>query len=188
MKKILFVIIVFLGVFVALTITGLYPIAFVGRHPISSRTFQKLEESSKYFANIELARAGKQTIDFSASSNADLLLQGRREVLTSLVEDTIIELEGGRLVADLENKSSARVDSALAGRAGALEKEAPLVYKLSLEELKTLVLMPQARRDVLRDELQKNGEDFSQWLTDTEQEVSVRLFFIPFSWDGKEVR
>lgn len=171
----------------ALIAIGIYTVAIVGTTPIFARTWQKAENAAK---NFELATArarGAEPINFSSVENRELLLEVKRGTLTFLIEDAIILQRGGEVTEGLGTLSRERVVEALR-QGNDPEKAARAVYGLSMNDFRDLVLLPQARRDVLKEALVEKSQDFDTWLRDAKKRASVRLMFVPFKWNGEVIQ
>lgn len=186
MKKFIIVSAILFFLFFVIIFSGFYPVALVNGAPLYFRIWKKLEKSSMRFAKIQLEKIQKKPFDFSAKENVGLLLQGRKETLTLLIEDIIIEQQGKKLAADFEKFSKVRVEDAL--RKGKnMGNAATFFYGLSIDDFKELVLFPQARRDILREELENKGQNFESWLSEIKKKSRVRMLLVPFKWNGASV-
>lgn len=186
MKKFLFLSAILLTAFLAISITGFYPVALVDGSPIFYRAWRKAEDASRRFANAELARRGARPINFAAEGNAAFLLEGRKETLAALMEDAIITREGERYMDDFSGRSEAHMAEALRS-APNLKRAVASLYGISYDDFKKLVLLPQARRDVLSEELESQGLNFDEWARDAKRRARVRLLFVPFHWNGERI-
>ncbi|QQG45060.1 MAG: hypothetical protein HYW89_03600 [Candidatus Sungiibacteriota bacterium] len=187
MKVILLVIGMVVGLFLVSVMTGFYPVALVDGAPIFYRTWKKTEEAAKHFANTQLVSRGSKPIDFSAPQNSELLLAGRKDTLTSLIEDTILHQGGKKLHKGFERLVAAKVSTALKDNED-IEQAAKLVYNLDLDDFKELVLLPQAQGEVVAEILEKQNQDFEGWLREAKKQKRVFLMFVPFSWDGERIQ
>lgn len=184
MKTLVFILGVAGGILLILVMTGLYPVALVDGSPIFQRTWKKAQNAAKTFTNAQAQSSRADPIDFTSSENQELLLDVMRGTLTSLIEDSAIRQKGDEVVDGLGVLSRERVADALR-QVKDPAAAAKLVYGLSLDDFRELVLLPQARRDVLKEVLKEGGQDFDSWLRDVKGSLTVRLFFVPFRWDGE---
>lgn len=166
--------------------TGFYPVAVVDSSPVFLRTWKRAEDAAKRFFNVQAHVSASKPIDFSLPASADLLLSVKRDTLTFLIEDRVISQEGNRLFKNFEAATRSRVLEAL-GTKGVLRSQGALVYGLSEKDFMELVLLPQARRDLIRESLAKE-DDFENQLREMKKGKSVKLYFVPFRWDGENVR
>lgn len=187
MKKIIIVICVAMLMAGVCAWRGWYPVARVEGVLISARTWNTLIRASQQYADMELTQYGKQPIDFNAPENRAMLDQGKKDVLTSLIEDDIVTKEGVVLVPDFASKTERKTTEALQHNP-AIADNVENLYGLSLDDFKSLVLVPQARRDVIQEELAStDGPSLDQWLRTAKRNADVRLFFVPFHWNGERV-
>lgn len=171
----------------ALIAVGIYPVAIVGTMPIFARTWQKAENAAKSFELATARARGAKAVDFSLAENRELLLEMKRGTLTFLIEDAIIRQKGEEVTDGLGILSRELALEALRS-SGDLGSAARAVYGLSVDDLRDLVLLPQARKDVLKEALIEKGQNFDTWLLDAKKRASVRLIFVPFKWNGEEIQ
>lgn len=167
--------------------TGYYPVAVVDGSLVFFITWRKMEDSVKYFANIELRSAGQPLIDFSGAENRELLLSERRDTLTFLIEDALIAAEGRKLVRGFKKSAASRTKEAV-GNGYSMAEAARISYNLDFDDFQKLVLLPQARSEILLGVFQERGLDFAGWLQDSKRNKKVFLLFTPFSWNGEGVK
>jgi len=186
MKKFFIITAVFFLIFIAAAIGGFYPAARVDDTFISFRTWRKLEEASKHFANVELVRRGERPINFAAAENSQLLIDGRIETLTALVEDVLIINEGRRAIADFDAKSE-QLTATAAKKNNAIKKAVESLYGIAYDDFLELVLLPQARRDVLSKTFEERSLHFEEWLRGAKKQASMRLYFTGFRWNKEKI-
>lgn len=174
-------------VFGVATASGFYPVALVDGAPIFFKTWRRAEQAAIRFLNVQGSARGVGPVDFYAAENADLLLGVKRDTLTFLIEDKILQQEGETVVEDFDAVSAQKV-AAVFQESGSLEQGAQLLYGLSREDFNELVLMPQARRDVLSEAFAAKGRDFEQWFREVRRNKNVRLLFVSFVWSGEVVQ
>ena len=160
--------------------------AIVDGSPIFSRTWRKANIGAVRFFNATSYSSGFKPIDFSLPENKGLLRSIESGTLTFLIEDKIILREGRGLEKKFESLSSDKINEALR-QVGDVEQKAALIYGLSLKDLRTLVLLPQARRDVLQELVDKKGVGLEEWMVRAKQKTSVRLILTSFVWNGEKV-
>lgn len=167
--------------------TGIYPVAFVNGSPILARAWKEAEAAAIQFMQATMVSSGKAPIDFSHPENARLLLQARKDALLALIENKLVTKEGDEVIEDFDMRAQERVDSAVRGSVN-LKQGAELLYGLDFNKFRDLVLLPQARRDLLRETFEKKKQDFSRWFSALKANARVRLLFTPFLWDGERVK
>lgn len=170
----------------AVYFSGFYPIARIEGRFIVFRTFAKAERAAQNFANAEFQKSGLKQIDFALPANSSLRRDIARGSFTFLIEDSIAEKEGGRLADDFGARVSSRVELALK-KGNNLEAAARAVYGLSLEDFRIFVLEPQARRDIITEELKAENQVFFNWISEKKNNARVRLYFVDFRWTGEKV-
>lgn len=176
---------IFIALLLAVLATGLYPVALVDGTPILFRTWKNAERAAMQFANARLKTAGQQAINFYAPENKELLEEVGRNTLSFLIENKILSQEGKKISDDFYAAAEQKVADALKGKN--VEQGTKAVYGLDLEQLKKMVLIPQAWRDVLQETLSVKKQTAEEWLKDVKQSKKIRLLFIPFYWNGERV-
>lgn len=175
------------GSFLVAIVTGFYPVAMVDGTPVFYRTWRKTDEAAKHFANTQLILRGESPIDFSASRNAELLLEGRKETLTSLIEDVILRQEGKKFWKNFNKSLSIRVLQALESGED-VERAVKAAYNLDLDDFQDIVLLPQARRDLVSEILRSSNQGFEEWLGEVKKRKRIFLIFVPFRWKGGRIQ
>lgn len=184
---------IFIGTFLTALILivvmiGLYPVVLVDSSPIWRNRLRKAEEAEKKLTNTQAKSLGFKPVNFSSSGNQDLLNGLRRDILTTLIENKIIREKGAGAVEKFEELSRKRMTDTIQGSGSDLSKAVRTVYDLNLKEFQEMVLLPQARRDVLRIFLANDGKNFEEWLKEEKAKKSVKLFLVPYRWDGERVK
>lgn len=169
------------ALFVVVAVWGVYPIAVVDGHTISFASWKAAERASVKFAEAQLkARAVSRGLDETTRFSIS------RDSLLFLIEDVVVSEVGPRVVPDLEKKAGARVLDAIQGKSEIVQG-AEAMYGLNRQEFISMVLMPQARKDILRETFTARGESFDDWISLAKKSAGVRLIFVPFSWDGEKL-
>ena len=181
-KKFLAALTVLAALFITVIMTGFYPVVLVDNSPIFFSAWQKAEEAQKRFTNVQASSSSLDPIDFASPENKDILRAFKIASLNLLIENKIIEQEGGKIIPDFNDLSKKRLESVMAGE-GDLSGAVKTVYGLSVSEFKNLILLPQARRDVLRIFLANEGKNFDDWILARKKEKIIKTRFIPYRWD-----
>lgn len=176
---------VIMGATVAVT-TGFYPVAFAGMRPIFYRTLMSLQQGMTHYLVMQAKSAGEE-FDPSVSEHADFLSTIKKDSLTLLIEDAIIVSEGRKLIEDFDAAAKSKGEEA-SKNAKNLAKSIEFAYALTRKEFNKLILMPQARRDVVRRHLEEKNQTFDEWLKDAKKLKRIRILFVPYEWDGEGVR
>lgn len=188
MKKIYWIPGIVLLFVLSIVATGNYPIASVNGTWILYKTWHQAENSAKSFAMVQAVEHNLKPVNFSDTANAEVLKSVRGDTLTFLIEDRILMEEGRKTLPDFDVESQASVAAALQAGGADITMAAKLAYGLNLDDFETLVLLPQARRDIITKTLQDRGQDFDAWLSNIKKTARVKLFLIPFRWDGEFVK
>src|SRR3989338_2022723 len=179
MKLVPLLIFLLVPALLVITLGGFYPVAAVDGSPILSGTWKKAQVAAKKFV-MSQNKAGPE--DYTP-----VLADIKRNTLTFLIEDAILRKEGEKLIRGFDRLSRARMLEAIQG-GGGLASAAKLIYGLTLPEFQDLVLLPQARRDTAREILAERQVDFEKWFAEAKKSKKVKLYFVPFIWDGEAVR
>lgn len=179
---------VLIPVVIGIAVFGFYPVALVDFSPILFINWKKAYTGAENFMNTEARlKVGGKLINFEASENMSLRLDVRRGALTFLIEDRMIKQEGEKFIKGFDMESVNRVEEVLSS-SNNIADTAKTVYGFSGSDFNSLVLLPQARRDLLKETFLKQNYDFDKWLAGLKKNKKVRIWFVPFGWDGEQVR
>ncbi|MEK7560428.1 MAG: hypothetical protein AAB539_00535 [Patescibacteria group bacterium] len=178
MKKSYLFFALLLGCLAVLVITGWYPVARVNGRIITYARWTRLESAATRMASIDAQSTG---------GAGTAVAEAQRNTLTFLIENILIASEGKTIVPDLAAKSRARVRDATR-EASTLGQSAEMTFGLNRRDFEKFILIPQAMREILEEELTAQKKDFDAWFTDVKQNASVDVFFVPFAWDGTEIQ
>lgn len=181
-KFFIFGLVVIVAVFFVVR-AGFYPVAIVEDGVVFKRTWKMAEAASRRFLAAKVYEVEKSNFDFSLPENQEILDSIKKDTLTFLIEDIVLAKAGRELLSDFENLTEQRVNEALSHQN--MAEAATILYGLDASGFKKMVLLPQARRDVLGDAL---GVDFDAWLEDAKKKADVRLILVPYRWDGEAVK
>lgn len=187
-NKFIFITTSLIALVLIIVMAGLYPVVLVDSSPIWKNGLQKAEEAEKKLTNTQAKSLGFKSVNFGSSANKDLLKGLRQDILTALIENKVIKEEGVKIVEKFEELSQKRMTDTLQGGGSDLSKAVRTVYNLSLKDFENMVLLPQARRDVLRVFLAGEGKNFEEWLKEAKQNKKIRLILVPYRWDGERVK
>ena len=187
MKKLLLIIAALFFLFIFISILGWYPVAIVNGRFISYSAWRSAEHAERQFITAQKLKNGGKEINLNESAASEFLVTIRRSTLTFLIEDAIFKGEGERMIHGFAQESKQRVARALEyGQNVAAAAKA--LYGLNRDDFIALVLLPQARRDVIREYLAEQGKGFDEWALEIKKHTHVQLFLVPFTWDGEEVK
>jgi len=111
----------------------------------------------------------------------------RRGILLSFIADSLVkdELLRRKIPA---NAAKTLVEEALdTQNKDEFEQATKQLYGWSIRELKEFSLLPQARQDILTEELNKDKEEFNVWLQDHLQNADIKIYFLPYEWQDGEL-
>lgn len=163
---------------VLLVRAGYYPVALVGGDFLLARDFWSQYRASRtYYENSRTMYGATSTV-----AVADM----ERAVLDAMIEEALIRAGVRREVgADVDHLISARVDSFLTD--ADLVRAADVAYGVNAQELRTIVLVPQAEREILTGKLFLRGEKFQDWLQEAKRNERVMMLAPGFGWNGSGV-
>ena len=159
-----------------------YPVAIVNGSFVWYRTWNRLERAMEHALIVELT-ASKTKLP--ADNQVALII--KKDTLTQLVEDRILIQKGKKEFVNFESRSQDRINGIVSDK-NKMEKAAAFMYGLNREAFNDLILMPQSRREVAQEDLEKQHISFEDWFLQAKKEAHVRLFFTPFTWDGVQVQ
>lgn len=183
-------IIVFLG-FIAfglglyeLSLKGYYPVIVVNYHFVSAAAANKYYDSAmNYLRGTVMASKS----DPAVLNNQNQLKEIRRAVLDKLVENSLIYQEiKAREKENLDQDVKKKIGQA--GSLDQLKEKARVVYGLTSDDFVNFVLIPEAYRELLQDDMLSVREDFKEWLKGVRKKAGVFVFEKGFSWDGQGIK
>ena len=168
-------------------VKGYYPVASVNGKAISAREWIRMQEGVLQSISEQVRAAGGSPIDFAAQEGRDLIEEVRKNTLAVFIEDVLVEENGVSLVDDFVQNVGKKISEATAGH-GNIAQAAQAAYGYTMDEFSQFILLPQARRDAIAEKLKEKGEQFDAWLDALKKNADVKLYFVPFQWDGKEIK
>ena len=152
---------------------GLFPVARVNGEFILLSTIRENASASRRLHSAGLVE-DENLIKILRSSDNELLQKTFESLITSVIIKTSASDSIRNQVDDLLEDYLANQD------AGELSNSAKTIYGWSLETLKERILKPQIMEEVL---VKNKGDDYENWLLEAHTSASVRVWFLPFSWD-----
>ena len=169
--------------FAFIVMAGYYPIAMVNGSTISAKAYNmEYAAANSYYSKV-LQKYGAQAFGGKELSPADI----RSLAMQKLIEDILIN--GGAATeagADLSALVQTKLQSSNIN--GDLMTAAATLYGLSENDFRNLVLIPQAKRDVLSGRLFLKGQKIEDWLASAEKLAKVSIFSNQFKWNGANVQ
>ncbi|MEK7192109.1 MAG: SurA N-terminal domain-containing protein [Patescibacteria group bacterium] len=160
---------------------GYYPIAIVNGKVIMASSFKNMYASAyQYYA--------KAVGNLEQINNDDFKKELKRQVLNQLIERSLISSALKNLVGqNLENLVKEKISLPALDEPDFQESIA-LLYGLSIADFKTMILEPQAQKEILEKELVNTKTNFSNWLTEVRKTAKVTLLMAGFNWQDGELR
>ncbi len=170
------------GIFYVLH-NGLYPVATVNGAVVTADEFQHTAVAAlNFYVKAKERVAARQ---LTVEERDALFDEIRRATLDKLVEESLIEAELKRRVGA---HAAARAEEKLKAAERADFREAvPQLYGVSYDDFLALVLLPQARREVLNDALAADAVDAQTWLANARETAQARIFLPALVWQNGTV-
>ena len=142
----------------ALVWSGYYPIALVNWQPIFAK---ELDTNYTVALNFYKSQFKNNQAFNSSSTHSEI----KNAVLTSLMEDKIIDSEIIKKIgkSDFEKKIAEKL-SKIDLSSEKTKEGAKLIYGLSIEQLKEIVLTEQVKREIAEELFGSPGKNFNEWL------------------------
>ena len=142
----------------ALVWSGYYPIAFVNWQPIFAKS---LDTNYAIALNFYKSQLKNNQVFNSSSTQSEI----KRAVLISLIEDKIIDSEVVKKIGknDFEKKITEKL-SEIDLSSDKIKEGAKLIYGLSIEQLKEIVLTEQVKREIAEGLFGSPDKSFHDWL------------------------
>ncbi len=177
-------------VIIGLVLTGFYPIAFVGIKPITWHNFKENSAAAYHYYKMTLQTYGGSQEDLNKPENIQEI---NRAVLDKLIENEIIFKSLNSIPKANEivrNKIEQALKQAINPKDN-IKEAVNTLYGLTVDEFTKLVLVPQARKEVLEGRLflenSSNSNGFDEWLKKAKKDVKVLILLNDFKWDGEKV-
>ena len=160
----------------------LYPIATVNGSPVSARRFWKNYRAAGVYYENALKTYGPENKEMNGVPLAELEAQ----VLDRLVESELLR-------KGAEQEVGGDLDYLVSSKLSRLESDQDLrqaseaLYKMSYDDFRSEVLVPQAVRDVLAGRLYLKGENIEEWTLAARKSAEVTILSKKFEWDGEKV-
>lgn len=172
----------FIIVGIIMAVNKMYPVAMANGSFVWYRTWYTLERATEHALIVELT-ASKTKLP--ADNQIARII--KQDTLTSLIEDVILTQKGKKEFTDFESHSQDRVNRAVSDK-NKMGKAATFMYGLGASAFNDLILMPQSRREIAQEDLEKRHISFDDWFLQVKKEARVYVFFTSFTWDGVQVR
>ena len=167
-------------------VTGLWPVARVGAAPITYAAFRDNFMMADHFyrSNVKIGGKGDQ-----AMSTKEVQRDLQRVTMEGLIDRILIDRElASRYSAGDLNRLIANKVEGIDLTSEMMVKAMRLMYGLTPEEFKELVLIPKAKQEILEGNLSLRNENFNDWLTAQKAAAHVSIFVPALQWNGKGVQ
>ncbi|PIR70275.1 MAG: hypothetical protein COU46_02355 [Candidatus Niyogibacteria bacterium CG10_big_fil_rev_8_21_14_0_10_42_19] len=110
----------------------------------------------------------------------------KKNILEGMIENSIINAEFSK--KDLSEEHAEKIiTDALSNKSSTIAEASQKLYGLKLNDFKKLILLPQAKQDILATDMEKNGINFDKWINERSREVSVKIYFLPWMWENGQL-
>jgi|AP45_3_1055517.scaffolds.fasta_scaffold25289_2 hypothetical protein len=188
MKKlyIILIVLVFAGFgMLNLVRIGWYPIALVNSQLVWGSTVEKEYASAlKYYSQMLSTYKGKEVSDQQIKK---IKKEVKQATLDKIIEKMIIANNANELIGDEKSKLiEAKVKKYL--QDPKLKAAASALFNLSFDDFKTIILIPQAERELLEEQFSSENRDFNNWLKNQKKKAKVYLFTKEYTWTDQGIK
>jgi hypothetical protein len=188
MKKlyIILIVLVFAGFgMLNLVRIGWYPIALVNSQLVWGSTVEKEYASAlKYYSQMLNTYKGKEV---SNQQIKKIKKEVKQATLDKIIEKMIIANNANELIGDEKSKLiEAKVKKYL--QDPKLKAAASALFNLSFDDFKTIILIPQAERELLEEQFSSENRDFNNWLKNQKKKAKVYLFTKEYTWTDQGIK
>lgn len=171
---------------IAIGVTGRWPVGMVDGTPVTYLAFKDNFLTAERFYRSSLKMAGQdERVMMAKEVQRDL----QRATMEGLVEGILIdrELEKKYAADDLQRLIDNKVNGVDVS-SEEMKKATELLYGLTTDRFRELVLVPKAKQEILEGNLILQDGTFNDWLTDRKKEASISIFIPALYWDAGEVK
>lgn len=162
---------------------GYYPVAVVNTEIISAKDLNY--EFSLAYRYYSVVLGNKHGYDVESR---EFRRELRGAALENLIEKSLIYKEAkARIGRELERLVDNKINKEITNQQS-VEEAAKLLYGMNLADFKELVLVPQARKEILEGRLFLEKKDFRNWLAQTKNSASVFILTPEFYWESGELK
>lgn len=163
---------------------GYYPIALVNSQIITANRFE-IEYAVAYNYYVRALSDAKDTDPKARDFKREL----RRAVLDNLIEQALVQQDlNVRVGKDLNQIVQGKILNSQKLDPKTLEETARVVYGLDLSDFQSLVLVPQAEKEILQGRLFLEKKDYEQWLQEAKKTAKVFIVTPEFYWQDASVK
>lgn len=153
---------------------GFVPVMKVEREIVTLAQFLKVYSAISHFDGLSQK---------NPSSDADLKRRAFTNIIESKFLDTIVKKTNANLGADELVEKLVSESKALS-----LGEASERLYGLSATEFKQLVLLPEARKELLERHYEYNPDELEKLWTDLYQTAEVKIYYPGFYWENGDIK
>ncbi len=163
---------------------GYYPVAVVNSQIITANRFE-IEYAVAYNYYVRALSVSNDTDPRTREFKKEL----RRAVLDNLLEQALVRQDlSSRVGKDLNKIVQGKILNSQKIDPKTLEETARVIYGLDLSEFESLVLVPQAQKEILQGRLFLEKKEYDQWLQEAKKNAKVFIITPEFYWQDGVVR
>lgn len=183
-RKIKIILYILVAFFVAMLIVvgfGFFPVARVGGSYVYYREMQKLTRAAEVFKSSLNTSPFKEELDQGADA--------RKAALEELIFQRVVRNAFGEFGGIPQKEIYENMAKVLGGAdPKKLAEAARQLYALSYEDFKKYVILPKVEEAELERKVEASGKKYDEWLQDKTKTTSVSIYFLPYKWDGGELK
>lgn len=158
---------------------GWYPIAVINGKFLSEQVLQKEYDAALQYHLTTSGKTGPLPENFSQEL--------RKNILDGLIEHRLVY---GSLKSQLGDSLGERVSQKLSNLKidrNKIEEAASLMYGLTFEEFEDIILVPQAAKEVLGEQITSDRGSVRDWIQKSRANASVIILDLDFAWEDGQV-
>lgn len=182
---ILFLIIIIAFIAIAF-LGGFWAVAFVNKSAISRADFDNYYKAASSFYKNDLKAADKdpKLLDLEEAKK-----ELQKATLRALIENKLIDQELTKILDDgalnfMIDEKIAKTDF----NSDNFKKGVEVVYGLSLQQAKEIILIPKAKEEILAGRLFADGKNLEEWLIEKKKSSVIIITTPGFYWEDGEVK
>ena len=163
---------------------GFFPAAYADGEFISARTQEAQVTAAVTYYDTIIKQAPPQ--GSAPKSVKEITPEIRRGVVEKLIENSIVRHQFAKKLGTAKQLIDAKVNDPALDK-DETKKNIKALYGLDIPAFKQMVLMPQARKELLAAKIAEEKLNFEDWLKARKKEARVIIFLKGLSWNGAEV-
>ncbi len=163
---------------------GYYPVAIVNHAVVTANNFENEYAVAYHYYSQALADSQDtdvRSLDFKKELRRAVM---ENMVVQALISQDLVERVGKDLPGIVENK----ILSAQKSDTKTIAETAKVLYGLNLADFKSLVLVPQAQKEILQGRLFLEKKDYEKWLQEAKKNAKVFIVTPEFYWQDLSVK